>query len=303
MWLPVGSGTMDSRAGSQPSSQLGFEFSRANVPSVASVELAAHRARAAQAGEEPARDAELAHALELALRARFGPAHGALRLTLTDNRRTMVSLRKEKAPELLEVRLHHMFLQAGPEVWSALGEYLVSGDRAAASCIAAYIEKHREHIRRPERRTIALTAGGKHHDLGEICQAINSRYFGGKADVSITWARDQAGRPSALRRSIKLGSYTSRDRLIRVHPALDAAFVPRYFVEYIVFHELLHHILPPKAQGSRRELHGPAFLAREREFEEYEAALRWERENLKKLLRGRTARAKARAAKKPHVER
>jgi hypothetical protein len=215
----------------------------------------------------------------------------------------MVSLRKEKAPDLLEVRLHHMFLQAGPEVWSALGEYLVSGDRAAASCIAAYIEKHRQHIRRPERRAIALTSGGKHHDLGEICQAINARYFGGKAEVSITWARDQSGRPSALRRSIKLGSYTSRDRLIRVHPALDAAFVPRYFVEYIVFHELLHHILPPKARGTRRELHGPAFLAREREFEHYEAALRWERENLKKLLRGRSTRAKARAAKKPLVER
>lgn len=285
--------------------QLGFEFTRPSVPSLASVELAATRARATQPSPvaDPQPDAELAHALELALRARFGEGPAALRLTITDNRRTMVSLRKEKAPELLEVRLHHMFLQAAPEVWSALGDYLFSGDRDAASCIARFIESHREHIRRPERRALALSSAGKHHNLSEICQAINQRYFDGQAAVSITWAREQAGRPSATRRSIKLGSYTSRDRLIRVHPALDAAFVPRYFVEYIVFHELLHHILPPKKQGSRRELHGPAFLARERTFEHYEAALRWERENLRKLLRGRRARARARAARLPVVER
>jgi hypothetical protein len=71
---------------------------------------------------------------------------------------------------------------------------------------------------------------------------------------------------------------------------LDAAFVPRYFVEYIVYHEMLHHVLPPRLQNGRRELHGPAFVARERQFENYQAALSWERENLGKLLRRRARR-------------
>src|ERR1700712_507077 len=173
MWPPVGT---------LMAGQLGFEFSRHAVPSVASVELAAARARTSQTGQpaniiRPARhlepDAELAHALELALRARFGDGQSALRLNVTDNRRTMVSLRKEKAPELLEVRLHHMFLQAEPEVWSAWGDSLFSGARDAASCIARYIESHRQHIRRPERRALALSSAGKHHNLSEICQALN----------------------------------------------------------------------------------------------------------------------------------
>jgi hypothetical protein len=319
-------------------SQLGFEFKREVVPSPASVELAATRARAASmprnretlaqtaaaAGERkptapdplaeasddllcalaadeadeveaagPLRsesDEALAQALELALRARHGTSRPSLRLSVTDNVRTMVSLRRDKLRDQIEARVHHMFLHAPPEIWTALGEYLFSGERESAGSIARYIEQHRQSIRRPERRPIALATRGRHHDLQALCSAINERYFAGEVSVNVTWARSQTGRPNSGRRSIKLGSYTSRDRLIRVHPALDAAFVPRYFVEYIIYHEMLHHVLPPKLQNGRRELHGPAFVARERQFEDYQAALQWERENLGKLLRRRARR-------------
>lgn len=217
---------------------------------------------------------------------------GPLRLTITDNRRTMVSLRRPKNHALIEVRLHHMFLHADHATWTALSDYLFAGDRSAATSIARYIEQNRRAIRRPRRRAIALSAAGVHHDLQAICRAVNERYFAGAAQVDITWSRENAARVHAGRRSIKLGSYSGRDRLIRVHPALDAAFVPKYFVEYIVFHEMLHHMLPPQVLNGRRELHGPSFRARERQFDDYDAALRWERENLGQLLRSRRTQAR-----------
>jgi len=235
-------------------------------------------------------DEALAQALELTLRARYGSRDSSLRLRVTDNVRTMVSLRRDKRRDQVEARIHHMFLHAPAEIWTALGDYLFSGEREAARIIARYIEQHRQRIRRPPLRPVALSTRGRHHDLREICQTINERYFAGEVQVNVTWARNQTGRPNSSRRSIKLGSYTSRDRLIRVHPALDAAFVPRYFVEYIIYHEMLHHVLPPKVQNGRRELHGPAFVARERQFQDYAAALQWERENLRKLLRRRARR-------------
>ena len=235
-------------------------------------------------------DEALAQALELALRARYGGRTPSLRLRVTDNVRTMVSLRRDKLRDQIEARVHHMFLHAPPEIWTALGEYLFSAERDAARTIARYIEQQRQRIRRPERRPVELSPRGRHHDLHEICRAINERYFAGEVSVNVTWARNQSGKPHSSRRSIKLGSYTSRDRLIRVHPALDAGFVPRYFVEYIIYHEMLHHVLPPKLQNGRRELHGPAFVARERQFQDYKAALQWERENLGKLLRRRARR-------------
>ena len=230
-------------------------------------------------------DRERAQALEGTLRARGGLP---LRLTITDNRRTMLSLKRRN--EGVEVRLHHMFLHGDAVTWDALGDYLFDGERSAAQCIARYIERHRERIRRELRRPIALCTAGAHHDLSEIYDAINRRYFSSAVDAHITWGRDPNARSRAARRSIKLGSYTSRDRLIRVHPALDAHFVPRFFVEYIVYHEMLHHVLPPKLQHGRRELHGPAFKAREREFSHYHAALRWEREHLDRLLSQRQPR-------------
>lgn len=226
--------------------------------------------------------------LERALRTRVGLP---LRLTITDNRRTMLSLKRRRSTEGVEVRLHHMFLHGDAPLWSALSDYLFDGDRAAAQTIARYIERHRERIRREQRRPIALYTTGAHHDLAEIYAKVNRQYFDARVEAHITWGRDPGKHHRRSRRSIKLGSYTSRDRLIRVHPALDAAFVPRYFVEYIVYHEMLHHVLPPKTQSGRRELHGPVFKAREREFQDYDAALRWEREHLDRLLRQRPPKA------------
>jgi predicted metal-dependent hydrolase len=222
---------------------------------------------------------QLTAELETVLRSR---AAAPLRLTVTDNRRTMISLRRR--PRFMEVRLHHMFLYADQPTRDALADYLFDSDRVAAQQIGRFIEQHRERIRRhvPQPRS-SLSTRGTHHDLAAVYRDVNQRYFDNAVDAHITWGRDAQVR--RVRRSIKLGSYTARERLIRVHPALDAAYVPRFFIEYIVYHEMLHHVLPPKVTRGRRDLHGPTFQAREREFADYAQALHWERENLDRLLR------------------
>jgi hypothetical protein len=107
----------------------------------------------------------------------------------------------------------------------------------------------------------------------------------------ITWGkhstrrrRDVAGRKAA-RSTIKLGSYSGVERLIRIHPSLDRKWVPRYFVAYIVYHEMLHHVIPASRGLGRTLLHPPEFLAREREFRHYERAIAWERRYIGRLLR------------------
>jgi predicted metal-dependent hydrolase len=271
--------------------QIAFEFARDKVePARAGSRLATSAARtrvqAALAVPTPAPSANaaerraVASALEHVLRSRVLVP---LRLTITDNRRTMISLRRR--PKFVEVRLHHMFLTENELVHRALADYLFESDRHAAQHIARFIEQHREHIRREAPpRALAISTAGAHHDLQEIYRSVNRRYFADGVQAHITWGRD-AHRRRRVCRSIKLGSYTARERLIRVHPALDAAYVPRFFVEYIVYHEMLHHVLPPKVQRGRRDLHGPTFKARERMFIDYDAALNWERDNLDRLLR------------------
>jgi hypothetical protein len=204
-----------------------------------------------------------------------------IRVTLTDNRRTMISL--ERRPRVMHVRLHHMFAAADPGTLRALALYLASADRGAAQHIGRFIEQHRTSIRGRSVRPLQLSSVGLHHNLHEIFESVNAEYFENRVAAKISWSRDMPLRRRRAR-SIKLGSYTARDKLIRVHPALDADYVPRYFVEYIVYHEMLHHVMPPLRSGKRRSLHGPEFQARERDFVHYEAALQWERDNLDRLL-------------------
>jgi hypothetical protein len=200
----------------------------------------------------------------------------------------MISLRKR--PGFTEIRLHHMFLAADATTVEALCRYVGTSDRIASAHLGRYIERHREHIRRRKSRNLHLSASGAHHDLGSIYTDVNARYFSGQVDAQISWGRSAGGKRRRSRRSIKLGSYCSRDRLIRVHPALDAEFVPRYFVEYIVYHEMLHHVLPPALRNGRRLLHDREFKRQEQLFGDYAPALRWERENLDRLLGRSNAR-------------
>ena len=83
-----------------------------------------------------------------------------------------------------------------------------------------------------------------------------------------------------------MGSFAVEDRVIRIHPSLDQAGVPGYFVAWIVFHEMLHgkHEVTPWAAAvvsTRAE-----FMARRATFRDYERAYAWEKRNIDRLLGG-----------------
>jgi hypothetical protein len=226
------------------------------------------------------------------LEARIFDAMGAhasdarLALAVTDNRYTMISVKREKG--LFRLRLHHMFLDADHEVVSALGKYVARNDRDASQMLSRFIDVNHRKIRRARRRrptVFTIETRGEVHDLQEIYNLINERYFDNQIAARITWSqRAQTGAKRRKRNSIKMGSYSVEDRLIRIHASLDRVFVPRMFVEWIVYHEMLHQKHDIPVVGGRRQFHTPEFMAEEAEFEHYDKASRWERENLDKIL-------------------
>jgi hypothetical protein len=67
---------------------------------------------------------------------------------------------------------------------------------------------------------------------------------------------------------------------------LDQPFVPLWFLQYILYHEMLHSVVPDEIVGSgRRRVHTEEFNRRERKFRSYRRARRWEEENLARFLR------------------
>jgi hypothetical protein len=171
-----------------------------------------------------------------------------------------------------------MFLDGSDEVLDALVRFL-KGDRTAEELIQLYVEKNRDAIEfEPEEKKLETV--GTHFDL-ESCLAgaieeLEDYEFEG---VLITWGRDRQGN-----KSIQLGSYDFDQDLIRIHPALDQEWVPRYFVVYVIYHELIHVIVPPESNGDRREVHSDRFRQLERQFSRFEEAMFWESENLHRLL-------------------
>lgn len=227
-----------------------------------------------RASDEPAR-IELQERLAAYLR------RGRPRVVVTDNIHTMVSIKK--ADDVFTFRLHHMFLSAPPAVLRALGRYAEGQERRAAKVLRTYIEANDHKVRRRTTpRPITVDVQGKYHNLQEIFDDLNERYFQGTIRARITWGLRQRRRRS--RDSIKLGSYTFEDELIRIHPVLDAADVPRFFVEWIVYHEMLHEIHDMPVVDGRRIHHTPEFRRAEAEFERYAEAVLWERTHLHKLL-------------------
>lgn len=209
-----------------------------------------------------------------------------LALAVTDNQYTMISVKREKG--IFRLRLHHMFLEAEPEVVRALGRYVGQNDRDSSNLLGRYIDIHQHRIRRARARrspAITLETCGEVHDLQVYYDDLNRLYFGSAIDARVTWGiRTQPGAKRRRRNSIKMGSYSVEDRLIRIHPSLDRVFVPRYFVEWILYHEMLHQKHDIPVIGGRRQFHTAAFLAEEATFEHFEKSRRWERDNLNRLL-------------------
>jgi len=218
-------------------------------------------------------------ALERRLTAAFP---GPVLLSITDNRHSMISHSTERG--VLHVRVHHMFLDAPPDVLDMLVLYLTRGDRLASVGVGRFIEDASSRIVRHTPRS-SLDTKGKVHDLLTIFEDVNARYFDSSVTALITWGKGGRRREKA-RTTIKLGSYSAPERLIRIHRALDRSWVPRYFVAFIVFHEMLHHVLPgARTGGGRRVLHSSLFHERERAFRYFDRAIDWEKRHLGRLLR------------------
>jgi predicted metal-dependent hydrolase len=134
------------------------------------------------------------------------------------------------------------------------------------------VAKQAERIRQTRGRKRISTAQGHHYDLEEVFEAINTRFFHGLLGrPTLTWSAHAAKR--------MLGHYDAAHNTIVVSRVFDRPGTPRYAIEYLLYHEMLHLKHPVRVRAGRRCVHSREFQAEERLFPELEAA----REFLKRL--------------------
>ena len=152
-------------------------------------------------------------------------------------------------------------------------------DRVYSKYISAAHMRDRSNDRkRSHGRKVVTTSKGSVYDLDEIFDNLNFWYFREKLPRPVlTWSARDTYRI--------LGHHDSTHDTIVVSRSLDSADVPRYVVEYIVFHEMLHIHHPTVHHNGRRYNHTPAFRRDEEKFKHYRAAEEWIEENVARLRR------------------
>jgi hypothetical protein len=161
----------------------------------------------------------------------------------------------EGAPESIIKAIAHILLAKiyrkpiQPLHASRYRRYISSHDMTAKAHLVRQV-RGRKRIESPR---------GRVYDLDQIFEELNRQFFYGLlARPQMTWSRSHARN--------SLGHYDPAHNAIVVSRVFDQPRVPRYAVDYIVYHEMLHLKHPVKLRGSRRCVHGPEFQAEEKLF-------------------------------------
>jgi hypothetical protein len=140
------------------------------------------------------------------------------------------------------------------------------------------------HSKLPMQCQLNLRHEGKYFNLQRIFDRLNEHYFRGRLrGYVVKWGRRRRHRPKEY---FIFGTIQEEDRVIRINPLLDQPFVPLWFLQYVLYHEMLHSVVPDEAiSAGRRRVHTAEFNRRERQFRGYQRARQWEEDNLARFLR------------------
>lgn len=206
--------------------------------------------------------------------ARFFSEKTGLRvlLRLHRNKSNWLSFKKEEGTIFLS--LHEHFLEGTDEVIEDVLSML-QGKRGLTA-------KSRSFLFAKENQPIEAASEpiGHFWNLSELYREVEKTYFA-DLNLKITWFGEMAKK----RGRITLGQYDASCRLVKVHRLLDSDQIPKFFLHFIIYHEILHSIYSPKPHSKGfLSIHPKEFRVKEREFREYRQAQEWLKQNKQKLF-------------------
>lgn len=190
---------------------------------------------------------------------------------------------------ILHVRISDLLREAPTEFHESLALILVGKllrKRIPATAEEIYrsfikgseIREKSAAMRRARGRKILSGSKGAVYDLDDIFTLLNDVYFDGKLPKPVlSWSAQKTFRI--------LGHHDSAHRTIVISRSLDEKSVPRFVVEYVVYHEMLHVKHPTVHHNGRRYNHTPVFRRDEEEFAFFREAEEWIEQNAHALKR------------------
>jgi len=184
------------------------------------------------------------------------------------------------------IRLHNMFKNAPEHVLDAILKIYTRFTRKStrASCrkiIRNFITQNQHRIVcKPKTHRILPEPVGKVFNLRKIYGNLNSEYFSSRLNIDITWSHKPNKRLMGTWKDTGL-----EKNLIRINRLLDNEKVPPYYIDYLVYHEMLHEVFKQRTVNGRIQRHPKEFRKTERDFPLYQKASKWQKEHLSNSIK------------------
>lgn len=179
----------------------------------------------------------------------------------------------------LSFRVSDYMRGSPPEVIESLAWYLVCRARSI-DCPDAMAERYLRHIRSEpfwsarrdvyvgRAKNLNFRPKGNHRDLAAVFEYVNECYLDGDAMApELAWVSESPRK--------RVGFYHAPLGILAVNRALDSVRIPRYVLEFVVYHEMLHGLLDVDDRLVRRVRHTTEFRRREQAFARHEEAQAW----------------------------
>lgn len=180
---------------------------------------------------------------------------------------------------VIKVRISHLFKDAPNAVIESVAHILFSKlyqhrtSAEALTCYHHFVESNQHCFRillagRSRPPAEAAPAAGRHHNLHEIFDRANHRYFHPPLSRPLLrWSRGNG--------QTRLGEYQSLRHAIIINRRFDSPATPVFVLEYLMYHEMLHMKHRAEVRNGRRVVHTPSFRLEEKRFKDFVRAKEW----------------------------
>ncbi len=196
-----------------------------------------------------------------------------------------------------ELHLPPVFENAPEEIKLALIEWvMLSSQRRRRGCRQITIQRRKSIERRlfdylaehspqlfdkPKKPFRPGPTKGCRWDLKEVFDSLNEKYFCNRLSSFLRWGCASSKTSYQSTRKDNAGKTV---HCITIAGIYNHPSVPRFAIESIMYHEMLHIHIPPRKENDRTITHGKDFKMLERSFPHYPEWRKWERETLPLLF-------------------
>ena len=215
-----------------------------------------------------------------------------VRFSTTKNHSNPIVFENRENDILLKV--HFRFLKAPFSLLDTLVDFIETENPVFEKELRKFIENgnynrtkkpagSRKKVKKPVVQQQKISHQGIVFNLKVLFDMLNERYFDNKIEAGITWGNSSNSKP---KKSVRFGSYAEQNQLIRINPELDKSFVPKFFIGYVIYHEMLHCLLGVRkgAPGKRNEIHSKEFKELEKKYYAFNKSKEWEKKNRDKFF-------------------